>query len=142
MSNQIKLFNTTDFKPIPKKKIIDSVRFTFDGESIFDSNVKIILVSDDNIHELNKRFLKHNRSTDVITFNLDEQEIDGEIYISIDTAKVQAEEYKVTLTQELMRLSVHGALHLAGYNDKTKREKIIMTKLENRYISETLEQIK
>jgi len=136
MANVIRVFNTTGFKPVPRKKLINTVDSALIGENILSSIVKIIFVNDENIHDLNKRFLQHNRPTDVITFSLDENAIDGEIYISVDTAKKQAKDYKVTLTNEMMRLAVHGALHLAGYDDKTMKARKTMSELENKYISQ------
>ena len=74
-------------------------------------------------------------ATDVITFPIDEEPpIYGEIYISIDTARRQAEEYGVSLRNELCRLAVHGALHLAGYDDATPKQREKMHNLENQYI--------
>lgn len=60
----------------------------------------------------------------------------GEIYISAETAEKQANEYGVSLTNELMRLTAHGALHLCGYDDGTEADKEAMHKLENKYISD------
>ena len=60
--------------------------------------------------------------------------MEGEVYISADTARNQAVEFGVTLTEEILRLAAHGALHLAGYNDATPEEKKIMSTLETKYM--------
>lgn len=86
------------------------------------------------IHNINKEYLKHDYSTDIITFNYSENIslLDGEIIISVPDAAVNAKRYKVSLNKELNRLVIHGTLHLTGYDDQKKTEKKIMKTLENR----------
>jgi len=82
--------------------------------------VNFIFVTDQRIHELNRRFLKRDRPTDVISFNCNEPRIDGEprllgeVYISRDRARAQAREYGVSYSSELRRLVLHGLLHVLG----------------------------
>jgi probable rRNA maturation factor len=95
-------------------------------------SISVVLVSDDFLLDINKRFLNHNYKTDVISFDLgDDGTIDGEIYISVDRAKVQAKRYKVPLETEIVRLIFHGTLHLVGLKDRTRSEKLLMRKQEN-----------
>jgi rRNA maturation RNase YbeY len=84
---------------------------------------------------LNKQYLQHDYATDVITFPLDEQPLYGEIYVSLETARRQANEYGVTVVNELCRLAVHGALHLLGYDDATLEDRAAMHKLESKFIT-------
>ena len=78
--------------------------------------VNIIFADDDFLKDLNSRFRQKNRPTDVLSFAADaELGVLGEIYISIDTARRQAKEYKTTLTDEILRLVAHGVLHLCSY---------------------------
>jgi rRNA maturation RNase YbeY len=72
----------------------------------------------------------------VITFSLndDDRFIDAEIYICVDVAEEQASEYKVSLSNELLRLAVHGTLHLCGYKDKSEEEQKLMRQLEDKYL--------
>lgn len=70
--------------------------------------------------------------TDVISFDLGENGIiDGEIYISVDRARIQARRYKISLEREIVRLIVHGVLHLSGWDDASRSEKLRMRKREN-----------
>jgi len=137
MKVDIQILNDSSCKFLPGKKVIKAVENVFciekKGMNIF---LNIIYVSDKVILSINRKYLKHNRVTDVITFSLSEERntIEGEIYISVDTAKRQAGEFKVSLRNELMRLAVHGALHLAGYDDFNEKKRNEMHKLENKYL--------
>lgn len=96
----------------------------------------LIIVDNDYIHNLNKEYRKIDRETDVITFALEDYDkksynnirVLGDIYISIDRAKIQAVEYGHSLTRELCFLSVHGLLHLLGYDHMKKSDEEIMFK--------------
>ncbi len=86
--------------------------------------VNFIFVNDRRIHELNRRFLKRDRPTDVISFNCDgphlpgEPRLLGEVYISRDRARAQAREFGVSYSSELRRLIIHGLLHLLGFTHR------------------------
>ncbi len=136
MRYNINYFNDSGQQFLPAKKIKDSVAAVFEGEKAESAEVNVIVLDDVKIHDMNKKFLSHDYPTDVITFPLGEgTEIEGEIYISADTARKQAEEYNVSFTNELLRLAVHGALHLMGYDDATDEERGRMHELENKYIN-------
>jgi probable rRNA maturation factor len=96
-----------------------------------------VLVNDSEIQALNAQFLQRNYPTDVIAFPLGDNhgEIWGEIYISMDRVKEQASMYHVSLTEEFIRLIIHGILHLIGYDDRTKMDRIKMKKRENYYLN-------
>jgi probable rRNA maturation factor len=82
--------------------------------------VNVILVTDRQIHKLNRQYLKRDRPTNVISFNCDEPHVPGEprllgeVYVSRDTARAQAHEYGVSYGSELRRLVLHGLFHLVG----------------------------
>ena len=135
MAIDINIYNESFEGKLPKKKISDAVMRVFAAENVSDAKIDIVLCNDNYIHSINKEFLSHDYATDVITFNLDEEILTGEIYISYETATIQAKEYKVSLTNELMRLAVHGALHLLGYDDADDESRQKMHELENKYIS-------
>ena len=133
----INVFNDSASKYLPDKAIREVIGRVFEGENISDAEVNVIFLNDEAIHELNKKYLTHDYATDVISFSLSDEagKIEGEIYISVDTAFLQAKEYKVSLRNELMRLSAHGALHLAGYDDNTNERRSQMSGLETKYIA-------
>ena len=95
--------------------------------------LSISFIKDEEMIKLNKEHLKHEGSTDIITFTYEKDlnNLDGEILICVDEAKRQAREYKVKLINELNRLVFHGLLHLIGYKDRTKKEKDIMHRSED-----------
>ncbi len=93
--------------------------------------INYIFCSDNKILEINQSYLSHNYFTDIITFDYSEKEIiSGDIFISIDTVHDNAETYKVSFEKELLRVFIHGVLHLCGLKDKTKDEKTNMRKAE------------
>ena len=88
------------------------------------------------IKKINKKFLNHNYYTDIITFpyNSYKNSLEGEIVISLDSVKKNAVSYGVTYSEELKRVIIHGCLHLAGYDDRTKSEKELIRCKENSYM--------
>lgn len=122
---------TTRLRRDPIATIIDTV---LAGEGLEWSAVTVILVDDMSLREMNRTYLRHDFPTDVITFPIESDPVEGEIYISVDRAREQASEYGVRLTDEVLRLAAHGALHLAGYDDGTDAERRRMTELENTYL--------
>ncbi|PKO97451.1 MAG: rRNA maturation RNase YbeY [Bacteroidetes bacterium HGW-Bacteroidetes-7] len=96
-------------------------------------DINIIFCSDSYILDINNKYLKHNYYTDVITFDYCEGKfLNGDIIISIDTVRVNANLYKSTFDNELHRVIIHAVLHLMGYKDKTKKEKEIMRDAEDK----------
>jgi rRNA maturation RNase YbeY len=94
------------------------------GEGKIPGDLFFIFTDDKSILELNQTFLKHNYFTDVIAFdNSSQNKIKGEIYISVDTVKRNAGLFMVSLREEMMRVIIHGTLHLCGYSDKTREER-------------------
>jgi probable rRNA maturation factor len=88
------------------------------------------------IKTINKKFLNHDYSTDVIAFSLGRDiGVEAELYINLDAARKQANEYGVTFAQEINRLLIHGALHLLGYNDKAENERSKMHVREDQYLA-------
>jgi probable rRNA maturation factor len=92
-----------------------------------------IFCSDEYLLKINKEYLNHDYYTDIITFNYNQEEvINGDVFISIDTVRANAIEYAHGNEQrELFRVIAHGVLHLCGYNDKTDSEQLEMTKMED-----------
>lgn len=80
------------------------------------SEVSILLTDDLGIKELNRKFRRINRPTDVLSFPMEDEKILGDIAVSVDRVFAQAREFKVSMEEELSRLLVHGLLHLAEYD--------------------------
>lgn len=94
--------------------------------------INFLFTNDEEILNKNIQFLKHNTYTDIITFNYCKDKIiNGDIIISIDRVKENAEKFKSDFEEELKRVLIHGVLHLCGYNDKKTADTELMRKKEN-----------
>ena len=99
--------------------------------------VGYMFVADEKILEVNREYLGHDYYTDIITFDYDEGDvINGDIVISLDTVRSNAEQLGKPYDEELHRVIIHGILHLCGINDKGKGEREIMEAAENRALQQ------
>ena len=95
-------------------------------------DITYIFCSDERILEVNRQFLGHDYYTDIITFDYSTPtRIAGDIYISLDTVASNAQELGIAFEDELLRILIHGVLHLTGQGDKTPETKAVMTAKEN-----------
>ena len=95
--------------------------------------IAYIFVDDEEILRVNRQFLQHDYFTDIITFdNSSATRISGDLFISLDTVRSNAEALGVAYDQELLRVIIHGILHLCGINDKGPGEREIMEAAENK----------
>jgi probable rRNA maturation factor len=103
------------------ERIEAAVLATLRGSLFEEGMVSVAIVDDPTIHELNRQYLEHDYPTDVLSFALesDPPRLVGEIIVSVDTAVCLAEEAGWSAADELLLYVIHGALHLAGYGDKT-----------------------
>ncbi|NML36176.1 rRNA maturation RNase YbeY [Chitinophaga sp. G-6-1-13] len=108
--------------------------FADEGQGLKD--LHYVFCSDAYLLEINKQFLQHDTYTDIVTFEMGEDPdvTEGEIYISIDRVKENAQKFHVSVNQELHRVIFHGALHLCGFRDKSKTESTLMRKKEDEYL--------
>jgi probable rRNA maturation factor len=114
------------------KKIVEKV---ITKENRISGDLNFILTSDKDLKEINIEFLKHSYYTDVICFDYNAgKNINGEIYISIETVKRNAKNYKVSYNKEVLRVIIHGVLHLCGYDDKTRKDRIKMGEAEDYWL--------
>ncbi len=99
----------------------------------FDIN----FISSEDIISINSKYLRHNCTTDIITFNYSGEclNFDGEIFISIEDAKENAKKFKVSFDNEIVRLIIHGILHMLGYDDVTKVKRNKMKLLEDELVN-------
>ena len=110
------------------------------GEGVRVTSLGIVLGDHELVHDLNREWLGHDYETDVVSFVLDEEahaggEIDGEVYVDLDTAAERAPEFGVTAAHEALRYVAHGVLHLGGHDDATDDQRAAMRTLENRYLT-------
>lgn len=99
--------------------------------------LNFIFCNDTYLHKINVAYLDHDTLTDVITFPYStDHTIEGDIYISIDRIKENADKFNVTFLKELKRVMIHGVLHLCGFGDKNEEEQKIMREKENFYLNQ------
>ncbi|MBB3702033.1 rRNA maturation RNase YbeY [Alloprevotella rava] len=99
-------------------------------------DVAYIFCDDEEILRINRQYLQHDYYTDIITFDYDEDDvISGDLFISLDTVRTNAEQLGVSYEQELNRVIIHGILHLCGINDKGPGEREIMEVAENKALA-------
>jgi rRNA maturation RNase YbeY len=125
-----------------KTKLKTFLKNIFEREGQKLRELQYVFCSDAYLLEMNQQFLQHDTYTDIITFELSEVpgETVGEIYISIDRVRENAARFKVSEQQELHRVIFHGALHLCGYKDKTKKEAALMREKENECLAAYFQQ--
>jgi len=131
-----------DIKEI--KTLNELLNFIVEKETLNECMFNVILVDNEYIHKLNKEYRKIDRPTDVISFALEDNadEINlgfrvlGDIYISLDKVKEQSELYNHSYLRELCFLSVHGLLHLLGYDHMNKDEEEVMFKKQEEILNE------
>lgn len=115
-----------------RKKINVWIKSTAARYDFKVGDICYIFCSDEKILEVNRQFLQHDYYTDIITFDYTENgKINGDIFISVDTVKSNAEKFNVTFNNELMRVIIHGVLHLTGQNDKTPETEKVMHQKED-----------
>lgn len=122
---------------VPKVPLLKNfISNIFSAEKISIESLSYIFCSDDYLITLNRQFLHHDDYTDVVTFNLANNNLPiiGECYISIDRVKENARLYTTTFQNELHRVIFHGALHLCGYADKTDQDILTMRSKEDYYL--------
>ncbi|MGF1922693.1 MAG: rRNA maturation RNase YbeY [Bacteroidia bacterium] len=127
----------TNYTLKQKTKIRSWITSTILAEQYILSELNFILCSDDYLLRINQDYLQHDDYTDVITFDNSEElkTIVGDIFISIDRIKENAQQFNSSTEKELRRVMIHGTLHLLGYKDKTKAAKSQMTAKEDHYLS-------
>ncbi len=133
---KVKIFyDGIDFRLKGWKKIRDLIVRVISEEGNFSGDLNFILADDNAILNINRQFLNHNWFTDVISFNYGEEEKFGEVYISVDTVRTNALNYNVSYKREILRVMIHGTLHICGYEDDTERKKLKMHEREDYWLN-------
>lgn len=118
---------------LDERKVVRWIRAVAAEYGFGVGNINYIFCSDERELAVNREFLGHDYYTDVITFDYStESTLNGDIFISLDTVRSNAEMVGATFDQELLRILIHGVLHLTGQGDKTPETKAQMTEKEER----------
>ncbi len=139
--------NKTRFKISPhliEKAFKNTLKIT---KKRIRKNLSVVIVNNKEIKKINKLYRQKERATDVLTFSFlgrDKhfqvmEDVIGEIFISAEMAKKQAQEASSSFKKEIILLFVHGFLHILGYNHKTRKEAFKMRKLEEKILSEVID---
>lgn len=136
MAKAIEILIDSSVRGVSASWVRRIVAGTLEAEKKATRSVSVLLTNDDAIRVLNKKYLKHDRPTDVIAFwvkeprkvNEPHREHLGDVVVSVERAKKEAPHYGVSFREELARYIVHGVLHLVGYNDESDREEKVMHK--------------
>ena len=123
--------------PVNKKRLCQAVRMILHDESVARAKINIALVDDSTIASLHQRYLHDPDPTDVLSFVLERspQYLEGEIVVSAETARSSGPRYHWTAADELLLYVIHGALHLIGYDDNTKKNRTKMRLKEREYLA-------
>ena len=128
----IEFYSETNFELENKEAISSWISTIILQEGFEEGEIIFVFCDDDYLLKLNQDFLQHDTLTDIISFdNSLGKQIHGEIYISIDRVKENADKFSVTFKEELHRVIIHGILHFCGYKDKTPKEAKNMRKEED-----------
>jgi len=132
---QLSVENAHSRYRIPRRETMKVLKSVLRAEGLKYRVLTIVFINDRKSRYLNRRFLARDHATDVLSFRLDEgSNLEGEIYVNLDRARIQAREYGVSFKNEVMRLVIHGLLHLIGYRDSTERSRLRMTRKQEGYL--------
>ena len=131
-------YNTIDVKmpDLPRRATTGWVRAVAASYGKRVGEVAYVFCSDEKILEVNRQYLQHDYYTDIITFDYTRGDvIGGDLFISLDTVRSNAELFGKSYDEELHRVVIHGILHLCGINDKGPGERVVMEEAENRALA-------
>jgi probable rRNA maturation factor len=135
-------YDNTKFRLKDSKKVGKKIEKVIRKEGRVSGDLNFIFTDEETIRKINIQFLNHDYFTDVITFNYNvDNKISGEIYISIETVKINSINYNVSFNSEILRVMLHGVLHLLGYDDKCKEDNEIMRSMEDFLLKDCLEEL-
>jgi len=119
-----------------KLKVKQWIKDTIAAEGFKLDELTYVFCSDEYLLQINQQYLDHDTYTDIITFDNSSEDkvITGDIFISIERIRENAAKFNQSVTDELHRVVIHGALHLLGYKDKTAADSKNMTQMEDKYL--------
>ncbi len=125
-----------EMPPIKKKETTEWIKDVAASYGKKTGEIAYIFCSDEKILEVNRQYLQHDYYTDIITFDYTKgNRIAGDLFISLDTVRTNAEKFGTSYENELYRVIIHGILHLCGINDKGPGEREIMEAAEDRALA-------
>tara|TARA_B100001175_G_scaffold313256_1_gene320554 strand:- start:41 stop:475 length:435 start_codon:yes stop_codon:yes gene_type:complete len=131
--NIFKEFEDIDFH---KNHIVQLINLSLEGTKYTQVKINLIFCDNDKLNSFKREYFNDDVLTDIVTFPIkNDNDLEAEIYISIEMAKINADEYNVSLNNEISRLIIHGVLHLIGFNDDKKDAKKIMFSKQEEIIS-------
>lgn len=130
----LKFITSSIIFKLPQKAVVKKwIEKVIVNEQQKAGTIIFVFTNDEELLKINQQFLKHNTYTDIITFDYTEEKVlNGEIYISIERVRENAEKLEIPFATELHRVIIHGILHLCGYKDKTKIDSGSMRKKEDK----------
>lgn len=130
----LQIFNTTK-RTIDEAPLAKAIQMVISEEGGAVGSIEAIYCGNKMIRRINRDFLGHDYVTDTITFGYNEGgEVDGEFYISLDVIESNARRFGVSFEDELLRVTIHSALHLMGYDDETIELRAAMSRREDHYL--------
>ena len=131
----VSVFNENGIN-VDKRSVHKLVKLISDDLAVKINSLEFNFVSQDTIVLINKEYLRHNYRTDIITFDYsaEKNKLDGEIFISLRDALENSKKYRVSVDNELLRLIIHGILHLIGFDDVTADKRKRMKVVEDRMV--------
>ena len=130
-------FNFEDVNfALPNTDILTNwIDYAVKNEGCFTGNISYVFCSDEYLWNMNKQYLGHDYYTDIITFDyVEDKYVSGDLFISIDRVEDNAKTFNVSRETELLRVMIHGVLHLLGYDDQTDEQEAEIHKMEDFYI--------
>lgn len=128
-------FEDVDFTLPDEQTLKDWIDYTVKNERCFTGNLSYIFCSDEYLWNMNKQYLDHDYYTDIITFDyVEDKFVSGDMFISYDRVCDNAKSFNVSCETELLRVMIHGVLHLVGYDDLTDEQEAEIHSMEDFYI--------
>jgi len=135
----IDFFSETPFNLQNSEEVASWISAIISNENFEEGEVSYIFCNDEYLHKLNIEFLKHDTLTDIISFdNSLGNQINGDIFISVERVKENANSFNTSFENELHRVIIHGVLHYCGYKDKTKKDTDLMRTKEDAALSQRI----